>query len=552
MMQVTNRFQALQYLKKLPSDFTTVKVDVQSLKDNSLRKLCRDLEKQLEVEQTNLNYDRVLYEEYLIKLLDDERFDTKDLEKSLIVLGNKHGLLSGKIFNLPDFQKHVIDCRQFDDNYPIFIDTSTMKFLETGRTIEQVKREREQTFSHDPDPKQLRIETISELQEAWANQEEDYKQQIGNFKKQYEAEQEQNRMIIKAAAENEQYLTDTVNSLKDKVQQLEVSRIDESIANEEIGQLREMNEQLRNRIEQISGQGDPEKVMGLFDEQTDNQSEMELDEKTKALADQLNQTKTVIENQLSKRTTLSQYGLTSWQPRTTSFLDYLISFRLAVVSLDGMTVDKAEQLLFSSLPSEYGHLRAIVSSHPDYATHNDKKSNEYGKHYVDVERILIRIIVGGQEKIFSEFMKLQKKSDYDFLRYFQKVCDFYLFACEDKTQYNLKDPIKILDTDTMAFKMIKEKMCAALPNRYVPEFKRRLEDKKKVSEMYLALLDLRDAFPDIETEVYNETIHVLKQKNADWKKKVKCFRCGRTGHIKRECYAREPKTKKSGIRNETK
>ena len=61
-MQVTNRFQALQYLKKLPNDFTTVKVDVESLKDKSLRRLCRDLEKQLKVEQANLNYDRETYE----------------------------------------------------------------------------------------------------------------------------------------------------------------------------------------------------------------------------------------------------------------------------------------------------------------------------------------------------------------------------------------------------------------------------------------------------------------------------------------------------------
>ena len=101
----------------------------------------------------------------------------------------------------------------------------------------------------------------------------------------------------------------------------------------------------------------------------------------------------------------------------------------------------------------------------------------------------------------------------------------------------------------MAFKMIKEKMCAALPNRYVPEFKRRIEGKTKMGEMYLALLDLRDQFPDIEeNEVYSGTnLHVLKQKKADWKKKVKCFRCGRTGHIKRECYARESKTKKTGI-----
>ena len=73
MMQVTNRFQCIQYLKKLPEDFATVKVDVESLKDNSLRKLCRDLEKTLHVEQAALNYSRDDYTEYLKKLLDDEQ-----------------------------------------------------------------------------------------------------------------------------------------------------------------------------------------------------------------------------------------------------------------------------------------------------------------------------------------------------------------------------------------------------------------------------------------------------------------------------------------------
>ena len=553
-MQVTNRFQALQYLKKLPEDFNAVKVDLKSLKDNSLRKLCRDLEKQLDVEQGNLNYDRESYEDYLKKLLDDERFDTKDIEISLIVLGNRQGFLSGRIFNQADFQKQVIDVNQFDDNYPIFIDTSTIKFLETGKTSEQVKREREETFSHDPEPKQSRIETIPDLQAAWAEQEDEYRQEIESTKKKYEAEQENNRMILKSAAENEQYFTATVNSLKEKIHQLEVSRIQESVANDEISQLREMNEQLKNRIDEIAEQKqeDSGKVMGLFGGSPSNQGDIEMtvmNETQSALEDQLTRTKDVIEKQLSTRTTLSQYGITTWNPKTTSFLDYLITFRVSVLAVEGIKVDKAIQLLFSSLPSEYAHLRSIVSSHPDFKKHSDSKSQDYSNHYLDVERILVRIIVGGQEKIFSEFMKLQKKPNYDFLRYFQKVCDFYLFACEDITEYKINGSISVLDKDAMAFKMIKEKMCAALPNRYVPEFKRRIEGKTKMGEMYLALLDLRDQFPDIEeNEVYSGTnLHVLKQKKADWKKKVKCFRCGRTGHIKRECYARESKTKKTGI-----
>ena len=377
MMQVTNRFQALQYLKKLPEDFYAVRVDVESLKDNSLRKLCRDLEKQLEVQQANLENDREFYEGYLKTLLDKEGFNTRDLSISLIVLGNKHGFLSGRIFNQGDFQKRIIDVKQFNDSYPIFIDTSTMKFLETGKTSDQIKREREETFSHDPEPKLIRVETINDLQAALAEQEIDYNKQIDDLKAKYHAAEETNQQLIQAATQNENTLMSQVNELR---------QINEAA-----------NQNQENLVNQIN-----------------------------ALQSKVQQLK------------------------------------------QGSNITK-------------------------------------------------------------------------------KVVDFYIF-----TQSNtIGQGQKAMESDPIAFKLIKDKMVKAMPNRLVPEFKRRIEGKTKLPEMFMAVLEMREQFP--ETEMfepdYNETnLNVLKQqRKPDWTKNVKCFHCGKKGHIKKNCYKRESKTKKSGI-----
>ena len=125
-MLVTNKFQTSLYRNGLPSDFEVVKVDLESLKDSTLRRLLRDLEKQLELEQAKLlETDRESSEEYLVKILNDQLFDTKDIKsdrtKTLIVLGDKSGMLSGRVFNSSNWQKSVVDHNQFSDKYPIFI-----------------------------------------------------------------------------------------------------------------------------------------------------------------------------------------------------------------------------------------------------------------------------------------------------------------------------------------------------------------------------------------------------------------------------------------------
>lgn len=563
-MQVTNRFQALQYLKNLPNDFTTVKVDVESLKDKSLRRLCRDLEKQLQVEQANLNYDRETYEEYLKKLLDDERFDTRDVTISLVVLGNKQGFLSGRIFNQADYHKRIIDVGQFDDDYPIFIDTTTTSFLETGKTVQQMKREREQTFSQDPDTKQIRVETISDLQTALAEQEIDFKNQLNDWKTKYYSAEENNQNLITAATQNEnhlvsqvnelrqineaanqnqKYLTDQVNALQSKIQNLEVSKMEEDInqsedelVNDEINELRQVNEDLRSKIDEMSNQPqqDPARIMGFFDDMYQELNSTDIAERTAALEENKNKVDAKVE-----KLSLTQMGISTWNPNTTSFLDYVISLRSIFLHYK-VTQARGIHLLFSSLPSKYSYVRNAVRSHPDF--------NPDNKNYQDIENIVIQMVVGGKDKIFSEFMNLQKNKNENFIQYYQKVVDFYLF-----TQPNtFKQGKTAMESDPIAFKLVKDKMVKAIPNSLVPEFKRRIEGKSKLPDMFKAVLEMRDQFPETEyyeTNDYNETnLNVLKQqKRPDWHKNAKCFHCGRKGHIKKNCYKREAKTKKSGI-----
>ena len=141
---VTNRFQTSQYLQQLPDEFKTVQVKLESIPVQVLRRICRDLEKQFGKLQANINYEKEDYTEYLLQLLDEQLMDTKDVSDTLIVLGSKKGMITGKIFNKADFSKDLIDHRQFDDKYPIFIDSSVLNYLDNGE--KDLKREREATF----------------------------------------------------------------------------------------------------------------------------------------------------------------------------------------------------------------------------------------------------------------------------------------------------------------------------------------------------------------------------------------------------------------------
>ena len=537
MMKVINVFEASQALQKLPAEFKVIKVELESLKDNTLRRLCRNLEDQHDMSQVSLT-DRVSYEDRLVQVLTDGLWDITDINQTMLVLGNKSGLLSGRVFNQNNFEKQLVDHRQFSENYPIFLDTTAVKELETGRSSAAVKRERDQTFTEAPEPQRQRSETISDLKSAWALQETDFNRQIQVLKKQKEDALEQNINLAEEASSNQRRLENQVQELKSKIRDLEVTMMEQdeheedAVPHEVVNELRRENDELKEQVAEFQdAETKHAQIMGMSESimQYDGDDEQKL-----------NYAKNLVNN-LEKKTeiyankwTLNQVGMTPWNPNTTPFLDYLISFR-SVMTVSKLPHSKAIQLLFSALPSKFSYLRGIVNRHPDY------DSDDYHK----TESLLVKMIVGGKEKIFTDFVSLQKKSHETLLEYFQKVCDYYLFSYSDARKVD-RDA---MDGDNMAFKLVKDKMVKAYPNRMVSEFKRRLESKTKLTDIFEVILEMKDQFPEFEYEkdYSGNDLNALNQKKSDWKKNVKCFRCKKKGHLKKDCYAkRESKTKKSG------
>ena len=540
-MLVTNKFQTSLYMNGLPSDFNTAKVALESLKDSTLRRLLRSLEKQLELDQAQLmDGDREKMEEYLVKILSDQLFDTQDIDtdktKTLIVLGNKSGMLSGKIYNSPNWEKSVVDHNQFSDSYPIFIDSSVIKYAEDGSA--KLKRERDQTFTMAPEQKKEKIETVNDLQAIWQEQEKEFMAEIEDLKIKYSGAVEQNQQLIEAAQTNENALQTRVNTLVSKVRELEVSKMEVDAQNqqnhaEELTNLREVNEQLRQKVEESSQkENEPSaqtgKIFGLFDSFMQYAEEGKIDE----LENMVSVLEKDNKHRLSKLT-LAQFGLSPWNPSTTNFLEYVFSFRVAMSdrALDGRTI----QLLFSALPSKYSYIRPLLATQRDYDPDN----------YLKSEQEIIHLIVGGREKIFTEFLNLQKRNSESLIQFYQKACDYYFYG-------NSIDRVSMMK-DKTAFQLIKDKICKALTNRYLPEFKRRLEGKDSLDDILKAIIEMREYFPESEynrdssVERRDMEINVLRSRNKDWQKNAKCFKCGRRGHIKRDCYAkREAKEKKSG------
>ena len=190
MMQfnVTNRFHASIILKQLPADFSLIKVDVESLRNSSLLKLCREMEKQLLVEEAHIKKDKNAYQRYLKRLLDNEKFYTDDLMKFLVVLGNPSGLLSGKTFIRTDAHQKMLDVSQISTDYPIFIDTSTRVYIQPGE--EPIQNE-SKLLNQLSKSEQLRPETVSNVSVAWADQDEFDEEEFEVSRFDYEIETKQ-------------------------------------------------------------------------------------------------------------------------------------------------------------------------------------------------------------------------------------------------------------------------------------------------------------------------------------------------------------------------
>jgi len=133
-------------------------------------------------------------------------------------------MLSGRVFNSSNWEKSVVDHNQFSDKYPIFIDSSVIKFVEKGS--EKLKRERDETFTFAPEQKKEKVETVNDLQAIWYDQEREFMAEIDDLKTKYNGAMEQNQQLIEAAQTNENALLTRVNKLVSKVRDLEVSKME--------------------------------------------------------------------------------------------------------------------------------------------------------------------------------------------------------------------------------------------------------------------------------------------------------------------------------------
>lgn len=117
----------------------------------------------------------------LKNLLAGQGFNTDDLDNTIIVIGNPSGVLSGATFNISNAERLFTDLTAYENDYPIFLDTSATRILLSDRDVEDLKRGRsdgDETLQFLPSAKKAEIETIQDIQAQWLEQEDQYKRQI--------------------------------------------------------------------------------------------------------------------------------------------------------------------------------------------------------------------------------------------------------------------------------------------------------------------------------------------------------------------------------------
>ena len=171
---VTNRFQASQYLQRLPDEFSIYKIEVKSLQIQVLRRICRYIEFQFGLPEAFFFKSTTdNYVERIKNLLKEEFMETKDIAHTFVVLGNRKGILSGKSSIIPDTTEDLIDHERFEDNYPIFIDDSVSKIFHVHENLLK-----EENFIHSPMIDTNENETILKLKAALAQKEIDYDNEV--------------------------------------------------------------------------------------------------------------------------------------------------------------------------------------------------------------------------------------------------------------------------------------------------------------------------------------------------------------------------------------
>ena len=556
-IRVASVFNARKHLEQLPAEFKAVKVDSESLKPTVWRRFVRDLEREFKISLAAFPKEADVgdFSEYLEDVLQKQGFETDDFKKTLIVIGNKSGVLSGRIFNQANYQRLITDISQFGPDYPIFLDTSAVRILFSEEPTEYSKRERlEETFQSDPPTKKINPETFEDLMAQWAEEREDYLGQIEALKSRESKMMEQNQELIKECTNREMEL---VAAVEECTKVKNESDRDIALFKEQIRALKTepMEFSLGGGAEEEEDVQPQAPILNEHDFTTPKRSGVHPNRSgghpSRSATKRINPLfGTLFDPLLANETaqngggqgstgqggrsySLQKLGLQAWDPNSTSFLNYIEQFE---ASIAGVSITHAEAitLLFSSLPPKFSYLRSVASKHKSFDISD----------FESVAGILVRLIVGGSDKIFNEFTMLQKKPNENHLHFFEKLKTYYQWM--DGTS-----PAK-MEKDPTAFRMIKSKMTQAYPNRYVPEFKRRIEGKTTLSDIFEAILEMTENYPDIADDSDNggSDVMALRKKNESWLKNVKCYKCGNKGHIKKNCWKRESKTPKDGRKNE--
>ena len=551
-IRVASVYNAKKYLEQLPDEFKAVKVDSESLKPTVWRRFVRDLGKELNIPTAVFHKDAEAddFSDYLEEILRNQGFETDDFKTTLIVIGNKSGTVSGRIFNQPNYERLITDLRQFGPDYPIFLDTSAVRILFSDSELtEYTKRERlDETLQSDPPTKKINPETIEDLMAQWAEERENFLGQIEALKSRESKVIEQNQLLIEECSQRE---TELVAAVEECTKVKNESARDIMLFQEQIRALKTepMEYSLGGGAEEDDVQH-PAPILNEHEYATPKRSK---GQPTRSATNRINTLfgglfDPLIANDApqsgggqggrlnsgGQSYSLAKLGLQPWDPTYTSFLNYFETFN---ASLAGIKISHGEAitLLFSSLPPKYAYLRSVAAKHKDFDMAD----------FNVVANILVKLIVGGRNKIFDEFTMLQKKPNENHLYFFEKLKNYYQWM-------EGADPSTIND-DSTAFRMIKSKMIQSYPSRFVPDFKRRLEGKTKLDDIFEAILDMTENYPDIADDGGDNggsDVMALRKKNESWQKNVKCFQCGRKGHIKKNCWKRESKTPKDGRKNE--
>ena len=256
--------------------------------------------------------------------------------------------------------------------------------------------------------------------------------------------------------------------------------------------------------------------------------------------------------------TIAKFGITSWKRHEISLLEHLAHVHqcLEMVSEAELSINVKLSLILQSLPPDAQWVR-------DYITPAEK---------ADTDKIctkLVELLAGGSDAMLKNFMKIQRKQNENYLKYYSRLRLMYEFSSnKNKTE---------LESDQITCRILQNKLQEAMPRNVATEFARRLEDDNsnkslsltKISQTLMRIVQFcTESIASAEPIENNNSIDMVhephkgkpqpkqqhrrnNQKFQPSPKKFdgKCFYCDKYGHRAVDCYsAREHKDTKDGRR----